>query len=108
MRNDRFTEGINNFRLLLPGKYAKDIDKVVFNNEYALLGIYMNVRYFCLLYSITESIGVCRLSCAVDFFIEKNQTVSNSPQPVISIVWRAHAVSLAAPSGTIPHIDVIA
>ena len=31
----------------------------------------MNVRYFCLLYSITESIGVCRLSCAVDFFIEK-------------------------------------
>lgn len=46
----------------------------------------MNVRYFCLLYSITESIGVCRLSCAVDFFIEKNQTVSNTPQPVISIV----------------------
>ena len=33
MRNDRFSEGINNFRLLLPGKYAKDIDKVVFNNE---------------------------------------------------------------------------
>ena len=108
MRNDRFSEGFNNFRLLLPGKYAKDIDKVVFNNEYALLGIYMNVRFFCLLYSITESIGVCRLSCAVDFFIEKNKTESNTPQPVISIVWRAHAVSLAAPSGTIPYIDVIA
>ena len=46
----------------------------------------MNVRYFCLLYSITESIGVCRLSCAVDFFIEKNQIVSNTPQPVISTV----------------------
>ena len=68
----------------------------------------MNVRYFCLLYSITESIGVCRLSCAMDFFIEKNKTESNTPQPVISIVWRAHAASLAAPSGTIPHIDVIA
>ena len=67
----------------------------------------MNVRYFCLLYSITESIGVCRLSCAVDFS-SKKQTVSNTPQPVISIVWRAHAGSLAAPSGTIPHIDVIA
>ena len=26
---------------------------------------------FCLLYSINESIGVCRLSCVVDFFIEK-------------------------------------
>lgn len=59
---------------------------LVLNNEYALLGIYMNVRYFCLLYSITESIGVCRLSCAVDFFIEKNQTESNTSQPVISIV----------------------
>ena len=47
-------------------------------------------------------------SGAVDFFIEKNQTESNTPQPVISIVWRAHAVYLAAPSGTIPHIDVIA
>ena len=33
MRNNRFTEGINNFWLLLPGKYAKDIDTVVFNNE---------------------------------------------------------------------------
>ena len=77
-------------------------------NKPSLAYIYMNVRYFCLLYSITESIGVCRLSCAVDFFIEKNKTESNTPQPVISIVWRAHAVSLAAPSGTIPHIDVIA
>ena len=49
-----------------------------------------------------------RPSGAVDFFIEKNQTESNTPQPVISIVWRAHTVSLAAPSGTIPYIDVIA
>ena len=38
-----FTEGINNFWLLLPSKYAKDIDIVVFDNEYALLGIYIYI-----------------------------------------------------------------